>query len=95
MRYLTLLIPALFLSACGTTRTEYRPLYLEAQPDKPVPPDLKNVEVKFIADPPLFVLTPEAFDTLNENLKKTGKYIELLIEGWDYYERSTSGTPEN
>jgi hypothetical protein len=52
------------------------------------------VEVKFIADPPLFVLTPEAYDTLNENLKKTGKYIDLLIEGWEYYERSTSGTSE-
>ena len=90
MRYLTLLIPALLLSACTTTRTEYKPIYLEAQPDKPSPPDLKDVEVKFITDPPLFVLTPEAYDTLNENLKKTGKYIELLIEGWDYYERTTS-----
>jgi len=87
------LIPALFLSACATTQTEYKPLYLEAQPDKPAPPDLKPVQVDFITDPPLFVLTPEAFDVLNDNIKKTGKYIELLIEGWDYYERSTSEPP--
>lgn len=89
-----LLIPVLFLSACQTTKTEYKPLYLEAQPEKPTPPDLKDVEVEFLADPPLFVLTPEAYDTLNENLRKTGKYIDLLIEGWDYYERATSGDPE-
>ena len=95
MRYLTILIPALLTSACATPQIEYRPLYLEAQPDKPAPPDLKPVLVEFTADPPLFVLTPEAFDTLNENLKKTGKYIELLIEGWDYYERSTSEPPTN
>lgn len=92
---MTLLIPALLLSACGTTRTEYKPLYLEAQPDKPAPPNLKHVEIGFIAGPnPLFVLTPEAYDTLNENLNKTGKYIDLLIEGWDYYERATSGDSE-
>jgi len=91
MRYLTLLMLPLVTSACITTKTEFTPLYLEAQPDKPAPPDLKKVEFNFIADPSLFVLTPEAYDTLNENLKKAGKYIELLIEGWDYYERSTSG----
>ncbi len=94
MRYSMLLIPVLLISACTTVKTEYKPLYLEAQPDKPAPPDLKPVEVKFIADPPLFVLTPEEYDILNDNLKKAGKYIELLIEGWDYYERTTSGTPE-
>lgn len=86
-----MLAPVLLLSACtGTPRIEYKPLYLEAQPDKPTPPDLGEVEITYAEDYSLFVLTPEAFDVLNNNLKEMEKYIELLIAGWEYYEQSTT-----
>lgn len=95
MRSLILLMPLLLTSACFTTeKIVYKPLYLEAQLERPAPPDLKPVEVQYSSNPPMFFMTPEAYDTLNQNLSKTGQYIDLLIEGWLYYESATAGPTE-
>lgn len=96
MRFLMLSIPLLLTSACLQTpeKIVYKPLYLEAQLEHPTPPDLQPVEVNYSSNPPMFFMTPEAYDTLNQNLSKTGKYIDLLIEGWLYYESATSGPTE-
>lgn len=95
MRFLILSIPLLLTSACVTEKVVYKPLYLEAQIERPTPPDLKDVEIKYSANPPMFILTPEAYDTLNQNIQKTGKYIDLLIEGWEFYEAATDGATED
>ena len=89
MKYLAALLTMLPISAC-VTRTEYLPLYLEIQPDKPAPPDLETVDVQFDETSKVFVLTPQEFDDLKNNLLEMEKYIELLISGWVYYEDATS-----
>lgn len=88
---------ALLTSACVTTRTEYLPVYLEQHPERPAPPDLSDVDIKYQDDKvnPVFTLTPEELDDLNHNNIELEKYIELLIGGWKYYERATTAPTED
>jgi len=70
------------------------PVYLQAQPEKPEPPKLEHIDVDYQALTDLFVLTPENFDNLINNNIEIEKYIELLIEGWKYYESATKPASE-
>ncbi len=88
-------LPMLLISACaGPPKIEYLPLYLTQQPDRPAPPSLKEVDVKYMESLKLFTLEPDEFDNLKVNLLEMDKYIELLIARNQYYEDATTAPKE-
>lgn len=85
MKYLLISAVAL-LSGC-VTKTEYVPVYLETQPERPSPPAVEPLAWLYVND--YFALTAEEFDKYIKNLQEMDIYIAKLQNGWTYYHDAT------
>jgi len=84
---------SLLVSACATkieTRTEYVPVYLVVQPERPEPPSLEPLDWFFLQEEGYFVLTVDEFDKYRNNLVEIYAYIVKLHRNLEFYERTTS-----
>lgn len=90
---ITLIIMPMLLQACITkevVRTVEKPVpvYVTVHPEKPDPLTLEELSWDWLPELSLFALTPEEFDKYKNNLLETDLYINLLQEGWSYYEKA-------